>query len=213
MRLHPEERKVEIRDAILALLIFCLPLGIGAYFIEKRFELAYTKLNAQEEQAKVVLEKNQAEIEEIRIIQGNQAEIDATWALLNSWNQGAIRQESAVSLTEAGFHSVNPIIPGAAPGQGAPRPGIPNRPQRPGIPQRQPNQGAQTLGEYTQIEGKSNQSEFLRVISAISKIEESEGLTQVQKLDLKLPQDTPPYQDKPTYLDVDLILATPNAVR
>lgn len=213
MRLHPEEKNIVIRDAIIAFLIFCIPLATGAYFIEKHFKTTHTKLISKEQQAQIVLGKNKSEIEEIRIIQSNQAEIDATWSLLNSWNQGSISQESATALTEAGFEPITSLTPGVDLMQETPSLGIPRRPQNQGIPRRTNRGMPGTQVEYTQVKGKSNQSEFLRVLSAINKIEKNEGLTQIQKLNLKLPPNTPPYQDEATYLNVELIMATPNAVQ
>lgn len=210
MRLQPEERSEETRFALGAAIVFLIPLLLLAYFTHNFFATKVEKMEAIKVQTTGVFEKNHADIEEIRIIQGNQAQIDNTWRLLTKWNQGAINQESAKMLTDAGFHSVIPLLDGNR-GTGLPNRSTAQKGNKPGVP-RIPNRGGAS-GEYTKIEARSEKSEFLRVINALAKIEENEGLTQIERANLRLPVGTVPYQNKATYLDIDLLLSTPNTIR
>jgi hypothetical protein len=206
MRLGRKDRTEELNGAIIALIIFCLPLGGLIYFNKIKIQSRDQDLETSQTLARNTLEKNQADIEEIRIIQGNQEEINSTWALLNKWNKGGIDQESAKALFDAGFATVAPKNTQGKINQGP-------RPARPGTRPTQSQPDATKPGEYAQVEGKSNKTEFLRMIRAIERVEDREGLTQVEKLDMSLPSNIPPYWNKATYLDIDLILSTPSTIR
>lgn len=205
MRIHPEEKLDEAKSTIGVLILFLIPLIAVGYFTQKYFTTKEEKNITAQAQTEGVFEKNQIDIEEIRIIQGNQEQIDTTWKLLTRWNQGTVNQDSIRLLSDAGFDNINPILHNQR------TPGLPNpqkgRPERPVF-----NRGG-IADNYSKIEAKSEKTEFLRIITAISKIEENEGLTQVERATLILPPGTTPYQDHATYLNIDLLLATPNTIR
>lgn len=207
MRLQSQENLEDKKQAGVFFVIFLIPLIACIYLSQHYFKSQNTKIQNTQDQAQLVLEKNGEEIEEIRIIQGNQAQIDSTWNLLNKWNQGSMNQESATLLTNAGFQSVSPQIDLNA-GMG----GMPPNVNGPPGPQGNRRQNLEEQ-QYSKLEANSDKSEFLRVIRALVQIEESEGLTQVEKADLTLPPGVPPYLDRATYLNVELLLSTPNAIR
>lgn len=213
MRLNAEDHSQETRTSLLVFFLFCIPLACLGYFTHTSLNIKQQKFIYENQQTQTILEKNRADIEEMRIIQGNQEEINATWNVLNHWNQGSINQDSAKILTESGFGSVTPFVNNPT-GPGIPANPRPGSKTRPGIAVPPPIQNSRDdFSTYSKIQARSEKSEFLRLITAIYKIEQNEGLTQIEKATISLPNNVPPYQNTATYLNTELLLATPNTIR
>jgi len=181
MRLHNHEHNEQIRNGIIALAIFLLPLGLAIYFSNNHLESIKEETIAQQKSTQEIKIKNTQDIEEIRMIQGNKEKIDRVWLQLKRWAQGVINQVTIEEMIQAGFNPPVPITsnaPGAA--------------------------------KYNEIEAKSAKTEYLRLLRVVNNLEKEEGLAQVRVAKLNLPPATPPYLDRPTYLNIELIIATPS---